>query len=307
MKFTRATRKQVRLKLALIGPSGSGKTWSALSIAQGLGGSIAVIDSEAGSAERYAGDFEFDHAILDDFSPEGYVGALQEAHEANYDNILVDGISQEWGRLLHDVDRFGGWKEATPRHDRFVQALIKVPRNVIVTMRAKTMYDVTEAPRADGRGTKQEIVKLGLGPIQRDNVEYEFDLVGMLDLENNMKVVKSRVKPVPNGSIVEKPGLELAKTLLGWLNEGEPVAKPQEADDAAIVHLVNLLLEEGYSHEVIEGRLRQRRLEMGAITPEYVAQQTELAAKRLEAKKPQEPPADEQQTVVNETVVQVPA
>ena len=44
--FQKAERKKARLRLALCGPAGSGKTYSALKIAQGLGGRIALIDTE---------------------------------------------------------------------------------------------------------------------------------------------------------------------------------------------------------------------------------------------------------------------
>jgi len=48
--FKKAERKQAKLRLALAGPSGSGKTFSALLMAKGLGGRIAVVDTEHGSA-----------------------------------------------------------------------------------------------------------------------------------------------------------------------------------------------------------------------------------------------------------------
>ena len=69
--FQKAKREQSKLRLALIGPSGSGKTYSALLIAQGLGGKIAMIDTETGSGSLYA-DLT-DYAIADKkppFSPE---------------------------------------------------------------------------------------------------------------------------------------------------------------------------------------------------------------------------------------------
>src|SRR5260364_9396 len=50
----------VLLWLALTGPSGSGKTYSALLLAKGIGGRIAVIDTEHGSASLYADVLDFD-------------------------------------------------------------------------------------------------------------------------------------------------------------------------------------------------------------------------------------------------------
>ena len=52
--FQKATRKQAKLKLAVTGPSGSGKTYSALMLAKGIGGKIALIDTENKSASLYA-------------------------------------------------------------------------------------------------------------------------------------------------------------------------------------------------------------------------------------------------------------
>ena len=78
-QFKKATKSQSKLRLGLVGPSGSGKTFTALQIATGLGGSIAVIDSERGSASKYADLFDFDVLELQTFSPKTYVNAIKAA------------------------------------------------------------------------------------------------------------------------------------------------------------------------------------------------------------------------------------
>ncbi len=60
MEFKKAVKAKQKLRLAIDGVSGSGKTYTALSVASGLGGRIAVIDSEHGSSELYADRFDFD-------------------------------------------------------------------------------------------------------------------------------------------------------------------------------------------------------------------------------------------------------
>ena len=64
MAFTKATKSQARLRLALCGPAGSGKTYTALALAKGLGARAAVICTERGSAAKYADEFSFDMDIL---------------------------------------------------------------------------------------------------------------------------------------------------------------------------------------------------------------------------------------------------
>ena len=53
--FRKAERKKAKLRLGIVGPAGSGKTYSSLLIAAGLGGRIALIDTENGSGDLYAG------------------------------------------------------------------------------------------------------------------------------------------------------------------------------------------------------------------------------------------------------------
>ena len=71
--FARATKSQAKLRLALFGPSGAGKTFTALRLAKGIGGRVALIDTERGSASKYADRFEFDTLQLEDRTLAGYV------------------------------------------------------------------------------------------------------------------------------------------------------------------------------------------------------------------------------------------
>lgn len=295
LAFQPATRRQLKVKAGLMGTAGTGKTWNALAIAEALAGSngrVAVIDSERGRAEAYAGDFAFDHLKLPNYAPETYIEALSLANDAGYDVIIVDGISHEWqGRdgILSSVDRFGGWKEATPRHDAFVDALFRLPRNVICTIRAKTQYQVAEVPR-DGGGMRQEITKLGVGPVQRDNLEYEFDLLGMVELDHSIRLHKSVISSLPSGSVLppgENPralGREIAWSIREWVEAGEEVVAPTEADAKFVGLLVRLLKEEGFDDTLIESQFRKRRLELGALTDEYVREQVKLSEDRLRSK-----------------------
>src|SRR5688572_27032747 len=108
MTFQKATKGSARLRMALIGAAGSGKTYTALNIAQHLGGPIAVIDTERGSASKYSDVFEFDVLELDSFSPQTYIAAINAAAEAGYRVLIIDSLSHAWtGKegALDQVDR----------------------------------------------------------------------------------------------------------------------------------------------------------------------------------------------------------
>lgn len=52
--------------------------------------------------------------------------------------------------------------------------------------------------------------------VQASGIEYEFDLWGKLDLQNNLKIEKSRYSKI-SGQTFPKPGAEFCNLLLGWI------------------------------------------------------------------------------------------
>lgn len=234
-RFRKATKEKSRARVGLIGPSGSGKTFTALRIATGLGGPIAVLDTERGSASKYAGIFEFDVDEPETFEPEECIESIRSAVEGGYRVLIIDSLSHFWmgkGGALEQVDHeakrsrsqnsFAAWREVTPRHNAMVDAIVRAPMHVIATMRSKTEWVIEENERG-----KKVPRKLGLAPIQRDGLEYEFDVVGDL---NNAELVISKTRcPAFNGGVYREPGEDFAKTLRDWLDDGVEPAPPDYA------------------------------------------------------------------------------
>jgi hypothetical protein len=240
LSFNRASKEKAKARIALTGPTGSGKTYTALAVASGLGGRIAVVDSERGSASKYADEFTFDTLQLTRFEPAALVDALAVAGHDGYDVLIVDSFSHFWsgtGGILEQVDNaakriggansFAGWKEARPMERAMIDALLAYPGHVIVTMRAKTEYVVD----SDERGRKVPR-KVGLKPDQRDGIEYEFDIVGELDQENTLVISKSRAKSL-SGRVINKPDQRFAEDVLAWLNAGKPAPSVTDYVSAA--------------------------------------------------------------------------
>lgn len=244
--FTRATKHAAKLRMALAGPSGSGKTYSALAIATALaeGQPVAVVDTEHGSASKYADLFEFDVLELESFHPQKYIDAIRDAESGGYGVIVFDSLSHAWsgkGGALELKDEatkrsrsgnsFDAWREVTPVQNALIEAIVAAKIHVIATMRSKTEYVL----ETDERG-KQKPRKIGLAPVQRDGMEYEFDVFGEMDQGNSLIVSKSRC-PALSEAVIAKPGAQVAKVLREWLS-GEPApprapAVQQSADSAA--------------------------------------------------------------------------
>lgn len=226
LSFTKATKKAAKGRVALDGPSGSGKTYTALTMATTLGGRVAVIDTEHGSASKYADLFEFDTLHLDRYSPQILINALGAASVAGYDVVVIDSLSHFWmgtDGMLEQVDKaakrsgghgMSGWKEMRPVERQMVESLLAYPGHVICTLRVKS--DWVEGENARG---KKQMVKVGTKAEQREGLEYEFDLVASMDLANELTVVKSRC-PQLAGEIVARPGRAFAETFKAWLDDG---------------------------------------------------------------------------------------
>lgn len=240
LTFQKATKKQARLRMALIGPAGSGKTFTALTLAACLGSKVALVDTEHGSASKYADRFAFDTLELDNFDPKNYIEAIHAAENAGYDVLAVDSLSHAWagkGGALEIVDRiarksqsgnkFTAWADVTPLQNELIDTILGARLHLICTMRSKTEYVL----ETNDRG-KQVPRKVGIGPVQRDGVDYEFDVVGELDADNNLIVTKTRCADL-TGQVIAKPGKPLADLLKAWLSDGAPVYEK----DARVAHL----------------------------------------------------------------------
>lgn len=236
--FRPATRKKSRLRLALDGPAGSGKTFTALRFAfaiAGPGGRVAVINTESGAVEKYEGlspdgiEWKFQVGELDNFSPSTYTEAIQLAGKLGFNVIVIDSLSHAWqgdGGALDQVSRKGGnsytaWKDVTPQHNRMIEAILRSPAHVIATMRTKMEYVLEEQTNRAGK-TVQVPVKVGMAPIQRAGMEYEFDVVADIDQSHTLTVSKTRC-PLIDGKIVLKPGASFIEPVMEWLNEGAEV------------------------------------------------------------------------------------
>ncbi len=231
MVFTKATKEQSLLRLGLVGPAGAGKTWTALTIACQIArmerGRVAVIDTEEGSAAKYADIYDFDHLILHDYAPHNYVAAITAAEEAGYPVIVIDSASHAWDEILDEKDRksaknqWGGWSDLSPKYRAFIEKQKRCTSHLIATLRGKTQFVVEE------RNGKQVPRKVGMGAVVRPGYDFEYDIVGYLDTEHDLTIEKTRFQAL-DGKHWPRPDSKFAAGLYHWLRQGVK-AKPKPA------------------------------------------------------------------------------
>ncbi len=249
--FHKAVKAGAKARVAFIGVSGSGKSYTMLTLARalaGLEGKIACIDTEHGSLSKYAHSpdcpptctdpchFQFDVDEPDSYTTDYLLQELTFAEENGYTVFCVDSLSHFWmGKdgALEFVDnakkrvrdQMEGWRMFRPQEREMVDRFIASPCHVLVTMRTKTDYE-----EQIGQDGKKRRVKVGLAPVQREGLEYEFDLVCSMDDENNLLIDKTRCSLYSQERmrVVSKPNASYFQPFIQWL-DGPVIARRQPA------------------------------------------------------------------------------
>lgn len=230
-------REQVRLRMAITGAQGSGKSYTALLLMYYLKGGkkFGVIDSERGRAKLYlagpkqkanpdTGTFNFSYIKLESYDTLDYIAAIDAMIAAGVDGLVIDGISHAWegpGGLLDQKakkDLQGGnsytnWGFVTDKQNTFINKLLDFPGDLIVTMRSKVDYAIENV------GGKNTVRKIGLQPVQRDGVSYEFDIEAVME-DATMSFTKLRNLPDLKDKTFKNPGKEVASVIAAWLGNG---------------------------------------------------------------------------------------
>jgi hypothetical protein len=199
MQLQKATRAKAKIRLGLSAVSGGGKTYSALLIAHGLCGNwdkVAVIDTENNSAHLYAHLGDFNVLQLDaPYAPERYIEAIKACENAGMEVIIIDSITHEWdgkGGIIEisnsmTGNSFTNWAKLTPRHQKFIDAILSSKCHIITTVRRKQDYEMTKDK--DG---KVKVEKAGLKEVTREGFEYELTVNLELDVKHNATASKDR-------------------------------------------------------------------------------------------------------------------
>lgn len=255
LQFKKAQRSQAYVKVGVSAASGAGKTLGMLLMAYGmmkekypgksdafLWEKIAVIDTENGSGELYVGaHVEKSNLVIGEynvvavespFTADKYINAIDLCEQNGVEVGIIDSASHMWegtGGMLdkqnavakRSGNSYTAWRDVTPDHNRFVEKMLQCKMHLFVTMRAKQEY----VQEKDSNG-KTVVRKLGMAPIQRTGMEYEFTLFLEINAEHEAFGAKDRTSIFDQRSfiITPKDGGDLMK----WLNSGAPMKEVEK-------------------------------------------------------------------------------
>ena len=189
-----------------------------------------MIDTENGSGDLYADMCDYDvQTLTAPYSIQKYLAAIHEAEEAGYDILIIDSLSHAWsgeGGLLDmhtqitnsmkSGNSYVAWGKITPWHNRLIETMLSSPCHIIATMRSKTDYAQVQNDKG-----RTEIRKVGMAPVQREGLDYEFTVVFDLSMEHYVTVNKDRTSLFDQKifTITQETG----KILRKWLDTGADV------------------------------------------------------------------------------------
>jgi hypothetical protein len=291
----KAEKKKSRLRIGLSGTSGSGKTYSALLLAYGLVGDwtkVAVVDSENGSADLYShlGDYQV-LPISAPFSPEKYIEAIHTCEDAGMHVIIIDSASHEWegkGGCLEINEQlaqtkfkgntWSAWSQTTPRHQKFLEAMLTSPAHIITTARAKQ-----DTVQVEGK-----VKKIGVKEIQREGYEYELTLNFNIDRDNHLATAsKDRTGMFINADpfVIN---VDTGKKLKEWAESGalmtEPVITPSTPATAEQKDRLRDYIAKG----LLDASLASRIDDAKFIKTKELLERLEAQEKEAQAKQAQE-------------------
>lgn len=245
----RAQRSQAKLKIGIFGASGSGKTLSSLLMAYGLvkaenpgisdedaWAKICIIDTENASGSLYVdkvieginvriGTYNT-IMLVPPYEAKVYIEAIHVAEQAGMSVIIIDSLTHAWSGEGGALDTQGkiasrtgnsytAWREVTPLHNRLVDSILQSSAHIIADIRAKTEY--VQEKNDKGKTTVRNI---GLAPIFRDGIEYEFTCCFMLDTNHVAAATKDRTGLFDKKYFTISP--DVGADLYRWLSSGKP-------------------------------------------------------------------------------------
>lgn len=213
MQVANAIREKQKALIGLVGPSGSGKSLSALLLAYGivkeaypdlseeeLWKKIGAADTEHRRLLNYVGQTHGNITIGSfkyiDFEPpfntERYNMAIKLLMQQGVEVIIVDSLSHQWQGEGGVVETHGGmqgnsfqnWGKLAPESSKLVKGLTTANVHMITTLRVKSDYVIEQV---DGKNVPK---KVGMKPVQKDDMEYEFDTVFSISMDHTARVSK---------------------------------------------------------------------------------------------------------------------
>ncbi|MGQ7097113.1 AAA family ATPase [Escherichia sp. SP-MK] len=300
-QVTEAQREKMKAVIGFIGCSGSGKTAGALLTAYGMMREaypdileeevwkrIGVIDTEHNRAKLHVGlvyeGTKIGSFLHIDFPPpyttERYNIAVGVMKQAGAEVIIIDSLSHNWqgeGGIVETHGNMSGnsfqnWGKLASETTSLIKTLTQNDVHILATLRTKTEYVV----ESDANG-KMAPRKVGTKPVQKDEMEYEFMLNFVIDIDHVADTSKDNTQMFEGRP--QKITAEVGRKLYQWLELGIDVKTEEESRRTSLIQQVRYI-----AHEHAEAQMKIQEFECKANLKleDFTIKLLETALDRLE-------------------------
>ncbi|MGQ4289099.1 AAA family ATPase, partial [Bacillus thuringiensis] len=159
--------------------------------------------------------------------------------------IIIDSLSHNWQGEGGIVETHGGmsgnsfqnWGKLAPETTKLIKTVTQNDVHILTTLRTKTEYVVEQD--ANGRMAPR---KVGTKPVQKDELEYEFMLNFVIDIDHVATTSKDNTQLFEGNP--QKITADVGRKLYQWLELGIDVKAEEEAKRTSLVQQVMAIAQE---------------------------------------------------------------
>ncbi|PGC93940.1 AAA family ATPase [Bacillus toyonensis] len=303
-QVTEAQREKMKAVIGFIGCSGSGKTAGALLTAYGMmreayldipeeevWKKIGVIDTEHNRAKLHVGlvyeGTKIGSFLHIDFPPpyttERYNAAVGTMKQAGVEVIIIDSLSHNWqgeGGIVEthsgmSGNSFQNWGKLVPETTKLIKTLTQNDVHILTTLRTKTEYVVEQD--ANGRMAPR---KVGTKPVQKDEMEYEFMLNFVIDIEHVASTSKDNTQLFEGHP--QKITADVGRKLYQWLELGLDMKAEEEAKRTSLIHQV---MEMANGNPEMQMKVQEFEMKANRKLEDFTMKLAQTALERLQVLK----------------------
>lgn len=300
-EVTDAQREKEKAVIGFIGCSGSGKTVSALIVAYGMmkeaypeaseaeiWQKIGVIDTEHRRSKLYAnleiGGIRIGQFRHIDFSPpfttDRYNLAVIAMKNAGAEVVVIDSISHNWmgeGGIVETHGQMSGnsfqnWGKLAPETTKLIKTLTQNDVHMLVTFRTKTEYVVE--PNSDGKMAPR---KVGTKPVQKEEMEYEFMLNFIIDIDHVADTSKDNTQMFEGHP--QKITADVGRKLYQWLELGLDVKAEEENKRTGLIEKIKAVMSDNAEAQT---KVKEFELKANMKLEDFTIKLAQVALDRLQ-------------------------
>ncbi|MGQ4289098.1 AAA family ATPase, partial [Bacillus thuringiensis] len=206
--------------------------------------------------------------------------------QAGVEVIIIDSLSHNWqgeGGIVETHGNMSGnsfqnWGKLASETTSLIKTLTQNDVHILATLRTKTEYVV----ESDSNG-KMAPRKVGTKPVQKDELEYEFMLNFVIDIDHVATTSKDNTQLFEGNS--QKITADVGRKLYQWLELGLDVKAEEEAKRTSLVQQVMAIAQE---HAEAQKKIQEFEWKANLKLEDFTIKLLETALDRLEVFKMKE-------------------